>query len=62
MREQLKLLLAAKPWRNCFRISAYPKKQRSEPSAMVDSRGSGSIPRLQISQTEFEDNWPKLGE
>jgi transcriptional regulator with XRE-family HTH domain len=24
----------------------------------VDSRGSGSIPRLQISQTEFEDNWP----
>jgi transcriptional regulator with XRE-family HTH domain len=26
----------------------------------ADSRGSGSIPRLQVSQTEVEENWPKL--
>jgi transcriptional regulator with XRE-family HTH domain len=27
----------------------------------ADSRGSGSIHRLQISQTEVEENWPKVG-
>jgi transcriptional regulator with XRE-family HTH domain len=26
----------------------------------ADSRGSGSIPRLQVSQTEVEENWPKV--
>jgi transcriptional regulator with XRE-family HTH domain len=26
----------------------------------ADSRGSGSIPRLQVSQTEVEENWPKM--
>lgn len=26
----------------------------------ADSRGSGSVPRLQVSQTEIEENWPKL--
>jgi transcriptional regulator with XRE-family HTH domain len=28
--------------------------------AEVDSRGSGSIPRLRVSQTEVEENWPKV--
>jgi transcriptional regulator with XRE-family HTH domain len=28
--------------------------------AEADSRGSGSIPRLQVSQTEVEENWPKM--
>ena len=26
----------------------------------ADSRGSGTIPRLQVSQTEVEENWPKV--
>jgi len=37
-----------------------PGETRKRVIGEADSRGSGSIPRLQLSQTEVEENWPNV--
>jgi len=37
-----------------------PRETQKRAVGEADSRGSGSIPRLQVSQTEVEENWPKM--
>jgi transcriptional regulator with XRE-family HTH domain len=37
-----------------------PEETQKRAIGEADSRGSGSIPRLQVSQTEVEENWPKV--
>jgi transcriptional regulator with XRE-family HTH domain len=38
-----------------------PEQMQKRAIGDADSRGNGSIPRLQVSQTEIEENWPKRG-
>jgi transcriptional regulator with XRE-family HTH domain len=37
-----------------------PEETQKRAIGEADSRGSGSIPRLQVSQTEVEENWPEV--
>jgi transcriptional regulator with XRE-family HTH domain len=37
-----------------------PEETQKRAIGEADSRGSGSIPRLQVSQTEVEENWPTV--
>jgi len=37
-----------------------PEEMQKRAIGEADSRGSGSIPRFQVSQTEVEENWPKV--
>ena len=37
-----------------------PEETQKRTIGEANSRGSGSIPRLQISQTEVEENWPNV--
>ena len=39
---------------------AVPEETQKRTISEASSRGSGSIPRLQISQTEVEENWPNV--
>jgi transcriptional regulator with XRE-family HTH domain len=36
-----------------------PEETQKRAIGEADSQGRGSIPRLQVSQTEVEENWPK---
>jgi transcriptional regulator with XRE-family HTH domain len=37
-----------------------PEETRKRAIGETDSPGSGTIPRLQLSQTEVEENWPEV--
>jgi transcriptional regulator with XRE-family HTH domain len=39
---------------------AVPEETQKRTIGEASSRGSGSIPRLQISQTEVQENWPNV--
>jgi transcriptional regulator with XRE-family HTH domain len=38
-----------------------PEEKQKRAIGEADSRGTGSIPRLQVSQTEVEEHWTKAG-
>jgi transcriptional regulator with XRE-family HTH domain len=38
-----------------------PEEKQKRAIGEADSRGTGSIPRLQVSQTEVEEHWAKAG-